>query len=65
MKSVVRKYYDENKKICHSVYAMKRIHKPTLRRERAVKYQKGGGMIYTNNLEKVKAYFSDLFIGLF
>jgi hypothetical protein len=32
------------------------MHKPTLRRERAIRYDKGGEMEMINNLDKVSKY---------
>lgn len=52
VKQVTREYAEEGQ-IYHELYAMKMMHKPTLRHERAVRYDAKGEMQMIDNLEKV------------
>lgn len=50
---LVKRQYLEDGKLCEDDYAMKMIHKPTLKRERWAIYQKDGTFEMSNALEKV------------
>lgn len=52
VKHVIRQY-TENDEVCEDHYAMKMMHKPTLKRERWAIYQKDGKLNLSNSLEKV------------
>jgi len=52
VKHVIRSFTEQNE-VCEEEYAMKMIHKPTLRRERWAIYDKDGKFEISNALEKV------------
>ena len=56
VKRATRQYLDKLNELHFQDYAMKIIHKPTLRKERAVRYLKDGEMLMLNNLDKVYNY---------
>ena len=53
VKHVVRQYTDDEGNLCEDDYAMKMMHKPTLKRERWAVYGKDGKFDISNALEKV------------
>jgi serine/threonine protein kinase len=52
VKQVMRTFTEDGQS-CQEEYAMKMMHKPTLKHERAVRYDKNGEIQMINNLEKV------------